>query len=209
MPDWQTIAASIAALIVLVLGSIGVGAKSYIAAWFEERKKRIGQKQNYDGMAEFAGIYNIADILAEEDFVDRIILFNGSNGGGVPAAGSSYYVTAIAGYSSIPGVHPERPYSGKLPVDGHYINLLLQLCKTGTVLCTTAEMPDRAYLRAYYEKEGVKQSIMLFLKLDNTKLVYFSVANYKREFTPAELSKIEMAALQARIVMRSELPKLD
>ena len=209
MDNWQSITAAVTGLIVIVAGSIGLGARSYIAAWFAERQKRIGQRDNYLGMVEFAQLYQICDTLVREDFVDRILLFTGSNGGGVPAAGSPYYVTAMAGYSNIPGVRPERQYSGRLPVDGHYINLLLEVIRSGNVLCTPSEMPDRAYLKAYYTNEGVKQSMLCFLKLDSTKLIYFSVANYKRSFTEDEMAKIEMAAVEARGVMRSELPQLS
>lgn len=209
MSDWQSLTAALTGLAVIIAGAVGLGARSYIAAWFAERQKRIGQRDNYLGMVEFAQLYQICDVLVREDFVDRILLFTGSNGGGVPCAGSPYYVTATAGYSNVPGVRPERPYSGRLPVDGHYIGLLLELCRTGQVLCTPSKMPDRAYLKAFYTNEGVKQSMLCFLKLDSTKLIYFSVANYTREFTVDEKEKIEMAAVEARGIMRSELPKLS
>jgi hypothetical protein len=193
----------------VIIAAIAIGAKGYIAAWFEDRKKRIGQRDNYLGMVEVAQLYQICDTLVREEFVDRILLFTGSNGGGVPKAGSPYFVTATAGYSNQPGVHPERAYSGRLPVDGHYIGLLLECIKTGSVVCTPSEMPDKAYLRAYYEKEHVVQSVMHFLKLDSKELIYFSAANYSRKFTPPELAKIEMAAAMARGLMKTTLPILD
>lgn len=204
------------------LVAVGLGAAAFFAGVFKlaqrlteaaagRIEKRISgeatvadKRQNYLGIKDIAKLYEIFENIVGENFVDRILLFTGANGGGVPKAGKPYFVSATAGWSTNGG-HPERPYSGRIPPDAFYMASLVEMIEQGSVTFTTETMPPKSHLKAWYKQEGVVQSMMFWLQLDAKELIYCSIASYKAEFTDGQRIKLEMYADQVRGLMGSSI----
>lgn len=184
-----------------VAAAAGTGVKGIVAAWFKRRERAMlkeGYAQGLKNLAEFSGIL---ERLRRVQSVDRVLVFVGQNGGGLPVPGKPYTVRSYFGWSTRPGVESLGNYNFDLLVDRAYMTMLLKMIEEGSVVNTTETMSDGAILRTFYRDEGVKQSLLYFLNCDESQLVYLSVASYAGEFTADQKVLIEMEVQRLRAVM--------
>jgi hypothetical protein len=83
-------------------------------------------------------------------------------------------------------------YKGPLKVDAFYMNMVADIVSHEMLTLTTSGLPEKSILKSYYEKEGVVQSLIYFLGIDEhqQELKYCTIASYRRPFTDAEVAMI-------------------
>lgn len=194
--------------VVLVLGAGGtvviaaaLGLKGYVTAWFQARTRRLIERSVRDGLKRMAAFAQCLSDLDDLAFVDRVLLFTGRNGGGLPTPGRKYTVEVVQGWSHKDDQDPKSLYAGGLAVDWHYCDMLVEMMERGEKTNTVADMPKDAMLRAYYEDEGVFQTVLFLLGCDGATLTYMSVGNYTRAFEPSELVRIRRVVERLRPLM--------
>ena len=199
--DWS-------AFLLLILGAIGgiiaalaAGLKNVIIAWMERwvRTVRQGMAIRLSVIGDY--IESIEDIKKIGN-VDRVIVFSGKNGGGLPTPGKPFVIRAQTGWSRKAGADPMRRYNFDIPIDSFYSRMLETLVKDGQYELNTATIPQDARLRTYYLAEGVTHSIMYFLRIIDNELIYMSVASYDRPFSNDERIEVDLAVERVRSVMR-------
>lgn len=201
----------------LILGAIGVGVAGLIA-WFSKslreigdvfvsrlKKRALGQAKHIGTLEEKVMIYREIDHLVRLKSVERVLIFVGQNGGGIPTTSATYNIGCTYGRSTDPMKRPDEDYRGPLRVDTHYLEMLLKIYRDRQVTVETATMPVGAMLREYYLAEGVTYSRLYFLSLSPTKLRYMSVAKYSEgDFSPADAHLIDSSVNRIRGLMGEE-----
>jgi hypothetical protein len=197
MADWvQLVLAAVGGVLLVGLSGLKDVIKAFCARWTD----RINRSNLETGLEAKAAYFSIVNSLQKKDFVDRVLLLVGHNGGGIPTAGGEYTMRAFYGYCSRQPTNndPMDLYLHPLVVDEFYIRMLQEMLRSGRVINTVKDMPEDAMLRRYYEAEGVTQSVLYFLKIADNSLYYLSVGNYSRPFLGLELAQIELAVTQLR-----------
>lgn len=202
---WQALTIAIVTGLVGVSAALFTGVREVVNAWFARWKSGVGRVQHFQGIKEIAKWHSIIESIRALPYVDRVLVFTGRNGGGVPKPGKPYYVCCTGGWSTLPDSHPERLYAGPLIVDAAYMNLIVETIAAGKVLANTEAMPKEAMLRKYYEEEKVIESVFYLLSLDSAEMIYCSVATYTKTFLPHELARVEMVVDQVRGLMGTSL----
>ena len=179
------------------------GARNVITAKMDRWRDQIMREKHALGLKDIAEFQSILDQMKPLANVDRVLLFTGKNGGGLPKAGKPYTVNCFFGWSMDPLKHPDQTYKFGLQVDACYIDMLVEVLLKGRSVQTTATMDKAAALREMYEGESVVQALLFLLQLDmnSNELTYMSVASYRRPFTPIEYQQINLMVLRMRYLM--------
>lgn len=208
MPDWLLILLTtlVGAVVGLVVAA-GSGAKRLVTAWFERREREMARSErdarrhsDNTGFTSHIEYRRVMAQLRAIPSVQRVLLFTGRNGGGLPEPGKSYVVSAEDGWSELPTKNPLEIYRNDLVVDDEYISMLQRLVRDKKVVNVTADMPETATLRAYYTEEGVVASVLYLLKLDmeDGRVDYLSIGSYTDKFTILDTVLIERCVYQLR-----------
>lgn len=185
---------SIIVAIIAALGGIGaaiinkVNKKDPISEERDEEKKIIhGLKKIQD--------FNLKLQNFQEHGAERVILFRGHNGGGYPAPGMPYYVSASRCWTSLGSEQQILNNYRNLLVDAEYITMLLDAWsdRKKAVVLITEQMPD-CELKSYYLAEGVSTSMVIILGMRERSLFYMSAAKYGGLFEEAEKTLIRLSA---------------
>lgn len=190
----------------MLVAAIAAGAKEYIAAFFRKLAKNVEkEKRTYaHGVQRIADFHKFLEHIGRFDFVDRLLVFTGTNCGGVPDPKKPYVVKCFYGWSSLPGKNPERLYDFPLKVDYHYVKLILEMLEKGCVTIEISKLPDDCQLKTYYTAEGVHTSIMYQLHISETELIYISIANYTKGFDSLEEGQIDLSIDRIRSILSEE-----
>lgn len=197
------------AFLLLILGAVGgiitalaAGLKDVIIAWMQRWSMSVRQGMVIRLAAIGEYIESIEDIKRIGN-VDRVLVFSGHNGGGLPTPGKPFVIKAQTGWSRKPGADPMRRYNFDIPVDSHYSRMLETLVKDGKVQLDTHDIPNDARLKTYQTSEGVTHSIMYFLRVIDNEVIYMSVASYDRPFSKDEEVELDLAVERVRSIMRN------
>lgn len=195
------IAAVVAGLVTLVAVTFS-GVKGLIHNWLVARAERIKMSRFSLGLEKLAEFQTWVGKIRNVSNVGRVLLFVGSNCGGMPTPGKPYRVKAILGSSTKDERVLDR-YNFDLTVDAQHVMMLARMVNEGKVINTVSAMPDSEGMKAFYVDEKVVQSCLFFIKLneDASELSFLSVASYDREFTPAEHSQIDLIVQRLRSIM--------
>lgn len=191
------IGAAIAAASAGLVWTLYRGCRGYINAWFgvfieRVERRKLARQQEIERMAMEVWRAEFERMT----FVHRWLYLSGRNDGGMPVQGRKYSVKCIDGGSKM-GMKPEDRYGFELEVDKHYQDMILKMFRDGYEINVVETMPKDCYLRGWYEAEKVVTSIVFFIKSQDDKILYFSVANYKREFT--EVEKAELIRVLSKV----------
>lgn len=168
-------------------GSLGVKALEY---WVERRKSKKYDNSStgiIEGFDDISNIYFQMDRIIETTNAERVLLFKGSNGGGLPMAGSEFYTKAI--HQSTDGDESFDLVSrfNTVLIDGNYANMLRDIVTSGFVRLKVSEMPD-CLLKRIYIDEGVKYSEVYYLvskglvdKKKKFEIFYMSIATHTQD----------------------------
>lgn len=225
MPEWlQIVLTALGTATVLVLTASASGVKRLIDAWFtrreaaiklaelraaeteaedRERRRRNKYADGFTGMVTYQRIHAQLKAIPA---VQRLLVFEGRNGGGIPTPGEKYTVTAVDGWSMIEGKQPMNTYTPAFMVDDYYVNMLAEMVRKGKVVNATADMPEGAVLRAYYTIEGVAYSIVYFIRIDpkSNRLDFISVGSYSGPFSALDIAQIERCVYQMRTLANQQ-----
>jgi hypothetical protein len=203
MVDWSHVITALIGAAAMLILAFAAGAKEYITAFFRKLTKNIEkEKQTYThGLQRVANYRKFIEHIASFDCVDRLIVFSGTNCGGIPDPKKSYEVKALLVWASDPKLNPERFYDFPLKLDHHYVKLILDILENGVVTVEVAKLPEHCQLKTYYSLEGVQSSRFYQLHISKTELIFISIANYKRAFTNLEERKIDLAIERIRSIM--------
>lgn len=197
------IAAVISALGTLLITST-TGIQKLIKTYFDNAAKRMVRTRFAHGVKRVAEFHRILEEFRVAPFVDRVLLFRGSNCGGIPDPKRPYNVRCFYGWSKDPLKHPEDTYNFNVAVDSHYMTKLLNILQNGVSVQITTAIPDTARLKSYYTSEGVVASVGYFLSMDDNEMIYISVASYKAEFTQPQLMQLSMIIDRARACLAAD-----
>lgn len=160
--------------------------------------------QQATGFRDILKSHDIMQAIEDLPFVNRVLMMEGANGGGLPRAGKAYNARCI-------GVVPQnmqqirRLYEGPLLVDKPYLQMLITLVEKGIAIATRGELPAQSILGVLYAEEGVFEAALFWLASDEKTTSFLSVANYERKFTEGEIARINSYVVQLRGLMGSTL----
>lgn len=167
--------------------------------------KPLARRKQYEAFVRFAKFHQQLERVKGMDNVQRMLLFVGSDDGGLPDATKPYKVICRYGWAQDERLNPEESYNFNLVVDRGYCMMLAEMVKDGRTIQTTAEM-QAAMLKKYYEIEGVVQSVIYLLNIDvaNNEIMFASFASYVRPFTPDELNFLDVRVDRMRAILSHE-----
>ena len=142
-----------------------------------------------DGFGRMLEYHQSFTDLQSVTAASRVLILRGFNGGGLPRPGEKYHVRAEEAWSRDPTKDVSSRYNFDLPVDATYTDMLREVVTKGAVVLTTAAMPE-SILRGFYEDEGVVQAMVFRLHLNESRLLFISVASYEAEFTKRQQADI-------------------
>jgi len=157
----------------------------YLKQWFADRKYING----------FGRVGEVGKIMGQmtELGADRVMLFAGKNGGGIPSVGKPYSVSLIqaAGH----GVdHSIATDYIDLPVDMHYVGLLEDIGRRGYVELHSDDLPACQIAR-YYSAENVTHSLWVFIGLKDMSFLFLSISkHFEVPFTANEKTRLLLKA---------------
>lgn len=189
--------------VAVLLLAFNTGAKTYITAWFAKVTKKLedGPKIYKNGIEKYCEFHIGLEKIGKLKYVTRVLLFRGSNCGGVPSPGQPYIVRCFYGWAEDPTLNPEEKYNFNLKVDAYYMQMLLKVIELKVLEVTTSEMPKGSQLRYYYENERVHTARIYKLSIDKTELKYMSVASYTGGFTDEQRNEIDLTVDRVRSVL--------
>ena len=209
---------------VAIVAAVTLGVAGVIAMFFTKLKQAVevvadlvigrikrGGSADWDRslsfLAEFNAILHQADSVEN---VERVLVFIGHNGGGLPSKDSKYTIRSQIGWDLQPDgrrVYNEN-FRFNLVVDQHYCDMLHRVHERGRVVLTVADMPE-SMLRSIYEDEGVVQSAVYQLRHDRrrNRFGYVSVASKSRAFTAGELSRLDVVVARLRSALNEISPQ--
>jgi hypothetical protein len=203
-PPWDGILLACAAGLATLVAVLFTGMKRIILKWFIRWERQIDKANVANGLAKLARFHQCVETLRNLEFVDRVLMFQGQNCGGLPTPTKPYTIRCFHGWATDPKSNPDRLYDFNIRLDSHYINLLIDLLKNGTHIETTATMPADSMLKPYYMTEGVVQSYLAVLEVTHTHVIYISIASYTRAFTEAELTKLRLITNRLEAISKDE-----
>lgn len=191
---------AVVAGVVAVIAVLFSGVKRYLEKVIELRIKRLDRSEYANGFQLYAEVDQVIEGIRNLPYVDRVITFNGQNGGGKPTPGEKYTVQAFNVFSKVSHDIPDV-YKFIYNVDSYYCMMLQKMIQDGYVVNETKSMPEGAVLRNLYLEEGVVCSILYFVCLSDNTLTFISVGSYKENFTAPQIAKIELFVARLRALM--------
>lgn len=192
---------------VALLGGLGTlattfmsGGADYLKTWWRIKKQKLIEKNTAEGFRIFGSWSYAIQMLERYDFVDRVIIFCGQNGGGIPKIGYPYTIRGGYAWSRNSNEDLYNKYNFRLKIDSSYYNMLADLIEKKVVVNVTEKMDPECVLKAMYIQEGVVSSVLYFLHINGEDNIfyYISIASYKAEFTKTQLNLIEPAVQRLR-----------
>lgn len=197
--------------LLLMLAAIGGGVGTFITAYFagftefikaywKIRKRNMIANSTAKGLRSFGAWSHAIQMLEKLEFVDRVIIFCGQNGGGIPRIGFPYTIRGDYAWSRDTKEDLYTKYNFRLKIDSAYYYMLADVIEKQVVINTTKDMEDSSVLKAMYMQEGVAASVLYFLHInaEENLFYYISIASYKQEFTKSQLNIIEPAVQRLR-----------
>ncbi len=190
-------------LIVVVVGAFTIGMRKVIAASFDKWADRILTKKYKLGLHRVSEFMAAFDNIASLGFVERIMMLEGRNCGGIPEPGKPYMVECIRGKSIDGKANPKELYNFGIPIDSAYFAMLKRIIEEKKVVYKTSEMTE-SLLKDCYVSEGVFAAVIAFVGIVEGAMIFVSIANYTREFTHAELMKLDLMLMRLRSKIKGQ-----
>lgn len=173
-----------------------VAAFGFIRWYLPRRAQRREQKKTLVGLESLQKSFAVMEqAVHHQRLCDRAIIFAGHNDGGFPTAASPYYVSALHWVTHTMEAGKRIEDYRKLTVDSEYCRMVMQMVRDGFVVLTTTETP-KGLLQSIYESEGIQQSLIVFIGVQNRKLIYISFARLKEssQFTQHDITRLKLLA---------------
>jgi hypothetical protein len=178
-------------------GTAATGTFAFFKWWLPFRREKSLNAKTVTGIHSISVLYRCMTSMLGVG-VDRVILFAGHNGGGVPSPLGVFYATAIHHVTTHGEDDIISGYSG-LVVDGKYCEMLLAARNVEYIRMNTATM-EPCKLKRLYEAEGVTDSILYFIGIKKAKCFYLTMANYGGE--PPDENQLTRLLIKAEQIAR-------
>lgn len=205
--------------------ALGVGIPSVLATilafvkWYLPWKRKT--KVMNSSLQELRSIQKIYSIMHEqisETAAERVVIFHGHDSGDIPQAGSPYYISSIywkvrhdpcyhdrcVDVSELDSkTHQDISDYKEVPVDGHYIDMLLEIQENGSARIKTDDLPEEdCMIRSFYEMEGVSDSMIIYLGYRKNNLIFMSVATFRDEgFSDDDIVRLKLKSSQIKKIL--------
>lgn len=161
---------------VVGIGSLVLSYIKWVVPWFSDRKRESEKQLLIDGLARLRVAFVSMESLLQFPDVGRVILFAAHDSGGLPRIGSPFYTSAIHWAVSFAKRESLADYK-MIPLDGHYIQVLLDLKEKDHRVIVTADLPP-CLLKDYYEVEDVSSSLLVFIGIREARFLYVSISKF-------------------------------
>ena len=157
-----------------------------VLKWFSEVYVRMREMAASDSVINnLTSLQRINDQLehieSDNKKVHRVLVFRGHNCGGVPTLENPYHVSLIGKATSLDYDLSVEDYMN-IDVDQSYINMLLDVHKNKVIEYNTVSDSKYKQLRQYYVAEGIKHSMIHFIKITKSNdFVYMSISTQDDE----------------------------
>lgn len=199
--DTTQIWTAVALGVVAVVGAIALVLKNIIVEWGNKAVAAIRRGSLASGIRRLRLFHEAVDRVQHLPFVDRVLVFRGRDSGGLPDPKRPFYIECLTGRTN-EGVEQAERYTFELKIDTHFCRLLEEMVGEESVAMTTANLPD-GQLKALHMADGIAHTVKYFLTVDRNELLFLAVANFSREFTPAERADVDLAVARVRAAIRS------
>ncbi|MCB1710972.1 MAG: hypothetical protein KDH96_00360 [Candidatus Riesia sp.] len=154
------------------------------------KKKKRTLEAHTETQKAIVEIYSIIDTILKNTKADCAYIFHSHNGDGLPNIGKPYKVSALYG-TNLVSEDTKNRYQN-IVVDERYTRMLLEVFeKKGKYVFDVKNEPP-GYLKNVYLSEGVQHSIIYFIAVKETGVVFMSVSTHDEEFfTEKGLALIE------------------
>jgi hypothetical protein len=206
MDSSDLVSALVAAILVLIAAT-ATGLKEYIQVRFKKWVKNAErEKQTYaNGIKKHAHFLQYVEHINQYSFVDRVLVFSGTNCGGIPDPKKPYTLTCFRSWFANEDKKIQELYDFPLKkLDHHYMRLILEILDKPVVNVTATELPENSQLRNFYQLEGVVAARMYQLYISDIELIYISIASYKKPFEEIETHKIDMYVERIRSIFNED-----
>ena len=164
---------TVAVAIISGMGSLALGAFGVLKVWIPVASKR-SSKSVERGLGAISRGYRLMKTLTSDRVgANRVTLFSAHNSGGVPRFGKAFYVSKVH-YEVSDGVETPLNYTN-IKVDSHYVRMLESVMSDDYYeFITENEAPCQ--LRDFYLAEGIVESRIYMLGIQDNQFIYMSVA---------------------------------
>lgn len=184
--DPKEVIIAVSAGLIALIGTIVVGFRSVVMAYFDRWVDKIKRQRYTHGLNMLAEFLYAFDELCSLKSVERYMLLEGKDSGGLPEPGKPYTVRCLRGQSKVAEKpNPFSLYSFDISVDSHYCEMLKRIVQDGQITLNSKEMPD-GLLKGYYEAEGVSQAVICYVGIVEARLIFVSLAKYQGGFSKAD-----------------------
>lgn len=213
--SWNEVTVALAVALVGLIGGISgviaasvTGLREYIVDWWK-LKRRDQRRRAYANGLRLLGEYKYTiDVdLGKLAYIDRLVVFSGQNGGGIPKPGMPFTIRGVYAWSKR-GDDLYSKYNFDMKIDADYYKMLDELVSHESIVKKTEDMPDSSAMKSFYLEEKVVCAALYLLNIstEDNVMHYISVASYSRAFTREQLIRIEMAVERLRALhARAEL----
>lgn len=175
--------------------------RSLIQTYLRRQTRQVSVRCYTNSLKNIGIFMDTIEELKKIDSVERILVFIGHNGGGLPVPGKSYTIKSELGWAKSQDIKPILGrFNFDLQVDSFYVKMLETVVSEGHVINTAADMTDDCFLKRIYLEEGVAQSIVYLLHCEPSELTYISVASHKGLFSASDKRKMELLVARLRSV---------
>lgn len=199
--DWSQILYALAAALMGFVVAVVAGTRDLVVAWLERLAK--GERRLMaDRIGKMAAYMEALEAARLVPCVDRIIVFRGMNGGGLPSPGKPYSIKGLHGWARDRKRNPASRYNFDMPVDAYASRLIEQIIKDGVVDVAASLIPEDAAMHAYYAAEGVIASRLYFLRIDGNETLYLSLASFDSGFSDRDRAEMDLVANRIRAALK-------
>lgn len=189
--DTTLVENGVAILAALVSGATGLLGSKWWKQWRLAQRKR-------DVVAGIISLHRVYQTMVEMQDIgaSRVMLLAGHNSGGIPRPGAGFWVSAIHWVAHKRNVHTAFEHYANIPVDAHYVKLLIDAEQYDYVNVKVDTMPP-CLLKTFYEAEGVTDALFLHVGITENKMLFLSAARYDGHFTEEQITHL---VLKTRVI---------
>jgi hypothetical protein len=196
--DKETIIVGLLSAVTAVAIAVLAGTKKVIDEYASMLIARIRKRRYSRGLFGLAEFMFAFESLCDLACIERYMLMEGKDSGGLPEAGKPYTARCLYGGTKIKERQdPSKIYGFDLEIDGAYVSMLNVIVNQGYVrlVCQTMEP---CLLKRYYTAEGVAEVVVGLVGIVDNRLLYVSLGKYTGSFADTEITAIGLGLQRLR-----------
>jgi len=171
-------------ILVALIGLLSGGGLTKIIL---ELIDKINTSKSRTAFEDISKIYDSMQNILDKTQMKRILIFASHNSGQEIKAGVKLYTSVFYEKLNSPFKSVKQEYQD-VPLDADYVNMLVEIMTKGEIIVHTNKIQN-GLLKAIYDQEGVKLSIVLYLTDSKRKKVWYMSCSTNED--TSELTKYE------------------